>query len=49
MQEAYPFTVKSKGKARDQWDLLELGAAVPGPNESLDSLELTKVQNPCAL
>jgi branched-chain amino acid transport system substrate-binding protein len=49
MQEAYPFTVKSKGKARDQWDLLELGAAVPGPNESLESIELTKVQNPCAL
>jgi branched-chain amino acid transport system substrate-binding protein len=48
-QEAYPFTVKNKGKARDQWDLLELGAAVPGPNEPLESIELTKVQNPCAL
>ncbi len=29
MQEAYPFTVKPKGKAKDQWDLLALGAAVP--------------------
>ncbi len=30
MQEAYPFTVKPKGKAKDQWDTLELGAAIPG-------------------
>ena len=25
MQEAYPFTVKAKGQAKDQWDMLELG------------------------
>jgi branched-chain amino acid transport system substrate-binding protein len=49
MQEAYPFTVKAKGKARDQWDTLELGAAIPGPNESLESIALTKEQNPCAM
>ncbi len=49
MQEAYPFTIKTKGKARDQWDLLELGAAIPGPNEPLESIELTKEQNPCAM
>ena len=30
MQEAYPFTVKPKGKAKDKWDFLVLGAAVPG-------------------
>src|ERR1700732_97305 len=35
MQEAYPFTVKAKGKAKDQWDTLELGGAIPAPNESL--------------
>ncbi len=29
MQEAYPFTVKPKGQAKDQWDTLQLGAAVP--------------------
>ena len=28
MQEAYPFTVK-QGKAKDKWDFLDLGAAVP--------------------
>jgi branched-chain amino acid transport system substrate-binding protein len=49
MQEAYPFTVKPKGKARDQWDTLELGAAIPGPNESLESIALTKEQNPCSM
>ncbi|QPF85820.1 ABC transporter substrate-binding protein [Bradyrhizobium genosp. L] len=49
MQEAYPFTVKPKGKAKDQWDTLELGAAIPEPNESLESIALTKEQNPCAM
>jgi branched-chain amino acid transport system substrate-binding protein len=49
MQEAYPFTVKAKGKARDQWDTLELGAAIPSPNESLESIALTKEQNPCSM
>src|SRR5580692_6351301 len=49
MQEAYPFTVKAAGKAKDQWDTLELGAAIPGPNESLESIALTKEQNPCSM
>ena len=30
MQEAYPFTVKPKGQAKDKWDFLAFGAAVPG-------------------
>jgi len=49
MQEAYPFTVKPKGKAKDKWDFLALGAAVPGPNESLEVLATTKEQNTCVL
>jgi branched-chain amino acid transport system substrate-binding protein len=49
MQEAYPFTVKAKGNAKDQWDTLELGAAIPGPNELLESIALTKEQNPCSM
>jgi branched-chain amino acid transport system substrate-binding protein len=49
MQEAYPFTVKGKGQARDKWDTLELGAAIPGPSESLASIALTKEQNPCSM
>ena len=49
MQEAYPFTVKEKGKAKDQWDLLQLGAAIPEPNQPLESIALTKDQNPCSM
>src|ERR1700688_2109534 len=49
MQEAYPFTVKAKGKARDQWDTLELGFAVPGANESLEILSVTKDKNTCVM
>ena len=32
MQEAYPFTVKPKGQAKDKWDFLLLGLAVPNPD-----------------
>lgn len=49
MQEAYPFSVKEKGKAKDKWDFLALGTAVPGANEPLDVLAPTKEQNPCTL
>lgn len=49
MQEAYPFTVRPKGQAKDKWDFLELGKAIPGPNESLEVIALTKQQNPCAM
>jgi len=47
MQEAYPFTVKPKGQAKDQWDTLQLGAAVPNANESLEVLSVKKEQNTC--
>jgi branched-chain amino acid transport system substrate-binding protein len=49
MQEAYPFTVKPKGEAKDQWDFIALGAAVPDANEPLESLAPTREQNPCSL
>jgi branched-chain amino acid transport system substrate-binding protein len=49
MQEAYPFSVKAKGQAKDKWDFLALGAAVPGANESLEVLAPTKEQNPCSM
>jgi len=29
--------------------MLELGAAIPGPEESLETIALTKEQNPCAM
>ncbi len=49
MQEAYPFTVRPKGEAKDQWDFIALGAAVPDANEPLESLAPTREQNPCSL
>jgi branched-chain amino acid transport system substrate-binding protein len=49
IQEAYPFTVRSKGQAKDQWDFLELGAAVPGANEPLEVINPTKEQNACTM
>jgi branched-chain amino acid transport system substrate-binding protein len=49
MQEAYPFTVKPKGQAKDKWDFLALGAAVPAANESLEVLATQKAQNTCKL
>jgi branched-chain amino acid transport system substrate-binding protein len=49
MQEAYPFTVKPKGTAKDKWDFLQVGAAVPGPGESLEILATPKSQNKCRL
>jgi branched-chain amino acid transport system substrate-binding protein len=49
MQEAYPFTVRAAGKAKDKWDFLELGQAVPNANESLEVLAMTKEQNPCSM
>jgi branched-chain amino acid transport system substrate-binding protein len=49
MQEAYPFTVKPKGKAKDKWDFLALGAAVPGANDSLEVLATTREQNTCSM
>jgi branched-chain amino acid transport system substrate-binding protein len=49
VQEAYPFTVKPKGKAKDQYDFLALGPAVPAANEPLEIINPTKEQNPCTL
>ena len=49
IQEAYPFTVRKKGQAKDKWDFLELGAAVPDANQSLEILNPTEQQNPCVL
>jgi branched-chain amino acid transport system substrate-binding protein len=49
IQEAYTFSPKPKGEAKDKWDLITLGAAVPGPNEPMEVLNPTKEQNPCTL
>src|SRR3981081_828198 len=49
MQEAYSFTVKAKGKAKDKWDTLQLDAAITAPNQPLETIALTKEQNPCSM
>jgi branched-chain amino acid transport system substrate-binding protein len=49
IQEAYTFSPKPKGEAKDKWDLITLGTAVPGPNEPMEVLNPTKEQNPCTL
>jgi branched-chain amino acid transport system substrate-binding protein len=49
IQEAYTFSPKPKGEAKDQWDLITLGAAVPGADEPMEVLNPTKEINPCSL
>ena len=49
MQEAYSFTVKPKGKAKDKYDFLQFSAALPAPNQPLELLATTKAQNTCVL
>jgi branched-chain amino acid transport system substrate-binding protein len=49
MQEAYPFTVKPKGQAKDKWDFLQFGEAVPRPDQSLELLAPTKAENACVM
>ena len=49
MQEAYPFTVKPKGQAKDKWDFLKFGEAVPAPNQPLELLAPTKAENTCVM
>jgi branched-chain amino acid transport system substrate-binding protein len=49
MQEAYPFTVRPKGHAKDQWDFIALGTTLPAAGEPLESLAPTREQNPCTL
>jgi branched-chain amino acid transport system substrate-binding protein len=47
IQEAYTFTVKPKGQARDKWDFLKFGPAVPAANQPLEILNPPKSQNTC--
>jgi branched-chain amino acid transport system substrate-binding protein len=49
IQEAYTFSPKPKGQAKDKWDLITLGAAVPGADEPMEVLNPTKEQNFCSL
>ena len=47
IQEAYPFTVRATGQAKDKWDFLELGTAIPNANEPLEVINPPKSANAC--
>ncbi|HJS37073.1 MAG TPA: ABC transporter substrate-binding protein [Burkholderiales bacterium] len=49
IQEAYPFTVKPKGQAKDKWDFLKFGDAVPAAGQPLESINPPKEANACVL
>jgi branched-chain amino acid transport system substrate-binding protein len=49
IQEAYPFSVKAKGQAKDKWDFLKFGDAVPAPDQPLESINPPKSANACVL
>ncbi|MSQ55854.1 MAG: ABC transporter substrate-binding protein [Betaproteobacteria bacterium] len=49
IQEAYPFTVKPKGQAKEKWDFLAFGAAVPAANQPLEVINPSKDQNACVM
>ena len=49
MQEAYPFTVKPKGQAKNKQDFLLFGEAVPAANQPLDSLAPPKGESACKM
>ncbi|MSQ63360.1 MAG: ABC transporter substrate-binding protein [Betaproteobacteria bacterium] len=49
IQEAFPFTVKPKGQAKDKWDFLAFGAAVPAASQALEIINPAKDQNACSM
>ena len=49
MQEAYPFTVKPKGQAKNKQDFLLFGEAVPAANQPLDLLAPPKSESVCKM
>ena len=49
LQEMYVVRVKDKKDARDQWDIFELVQTVPATSESLELIQPTRQENPCAM
>jgi branched-chain amino acid transport system substrate-binding protein len=49
MQEAYPFTVKPKGQAKDPQDFLLFGDAVPAPDQPLEMLAPPRSESACKM
>ena len=49
LQEMYVVKVKDKARSKDQWDIFDVVEAVPGEKESLEAIQPTQQENPCAL
>jgi branched-chain amino acid transport system substrate-binding protein len=49
MQEAYPFTVKPKGQAKNKQDFLLFGDAVPAAGDPLEKLAPPKSESLCKM
>ena len=48
IQEAYAFDVKAEGTHQDEYDMLALGEAVPGADQSMEVIYPTAEQNTCS-
>lgn len=47
MQQMYTVSPKKKGQAKDKWDFMNLGPAVPNADEPLDIIAPTRQENSC--
>ncbi|MGB3445479.1 MAG: ABC transporter substrate-binding protein [Xanthobacteraceae bacterium] len=47
MHEMYTVTALPADQVKNQWDIFTSGAAVPGPDESLEVIAATKEENSC--
>jgi branched-chain amino acid transport system substrate-binding protein len=47
IQEMYTMTATPLDEVKDEWDLMRLGAPVPGPDQPLDLIAPTKEENAC--
>jgi branched-chain amino acid transport system substrate-binding protein len=49
LQEMYVVTVKDKAKITDKWDIFDIVMPVPGNNESLETIQPSREENPCSM
>jgi branched-chain amino acid transport system substrate-binding protein len=49
LQEMYVVKVKDKKNSKDKWDIFEVVEAVPKQGQSLELIQPTKGENPCAM
>lgn len=49
LQEMYVVKVKDKKDSKDKWDIFEVVEVVPKQGQSLELIQPTKAENPCAM